>query len=141
MAIEIDASKFEVVKAEGVATITLNDESAFFQGDITKADMKRVFDHAHDYIEAGTTAAKEIAVKTMEGDKSVEKVFVSMPYGVSKKGSLDVVAKREHTYPGMNGSAPTTKSTLKVAVTDPLTKAGKSFIKGHESEMTKALLS
>ena len=141
MAIEIDTGKFEVSKADGVATVTLNDEGAFYQGtDLTKSQIKEVFDHAHDYIEAGTTAAKNIAVKTMEDDKSIDKVFVGMPYGVSKRGGLDVVAKRSHTYPGMNGSADVTKSTLKVAVSDPLTKPAKSFIKSNEAEMTAALL-
>jgi len=141
MAIKIDKSKFEVAKTDGVATITLNDDNAFYEGtDISKKTFKEVFDHAHAYIEAGTTAAKDIAVKTMEKDKSIDKVFVGMPYGISKRGGLDVVAKRSHTYPGVNGAPSVTKSTLKVQVNDPLTKAGKSFVKSNEAEMTATLL-
>lgn len=141
MAIEIKQDQFEVAKADGIATITYGDDKAFFANtDMKKNDIKAVFDYAHEYIEAGTTAAKEVAVKTMEDDKSIDKVFVNLPYGVSKRGGLDIVAKREHTYPGMNGSPSVTKSTLKVAVTDPLTKPAKSFIKSNEADMTARLL-
>lgn len=142
MAIKFNEENFEVNKTEGVATVTYSDDKAFMDGtEIANKDVKAVFDYANDYIEAGTNAAATKAETIMTEDTDINSVNVMLPYGVSKRGEIAVKAKREHTYPGMNGRPDVTKSTLTVAVKDPLTKMSKTKLKALEADMTSKLLS
>ena len=137
-----DTSKFEVNKSEGIATIAYNDENTFYKGfDGTKAEVKKVFSHAHDYIEKATEAAAEQATDIMKNDSDIEKVVVEYPYGVSKRGSLTVMAKRSQTFRSPADGSEIVKSTISVAVKDPLTKVSKSKVSELSKTMTSTLLS
>lgn len=139
----LDKNLFEVETSNGVATAKYTNEGAFYEDtELTKTVIKEVFDHAHDYIESATVAASEKATEIMEADSSVDKVVMSFPYGVSKRGSIDVIANRSQTF--RNPTDPdksVTKSTLKVAVSDPLTKVSKSKVRDLAGKMTESLLS
>lgn len=137
-----DEKKFNVTKVEGVATVAYEDKDVYYQNDdeLTKATIDKVNKHNNNYIASVATAAKEQSISIMKEDSSIEKVIVELPYGTSTKGSVEVAAKRSHTYKGMNGGPDVTKSTMKVVVTDPLSKLGKTAIKAHEAEMTEALI-
>jgi len=138
----IDAGKFEVSKTEGIATVKYNDENAFYEGtELSKKVIKEVFDHAHSYIEEATKAAAEQSTKIMSEDKDIDKVVVEYPYGVSKRGQVNVVAKRSQTFKSPADGTEVTKSTLGVTVKDPLTKVSKSKIQDLTKEMTATLLS
>jgi len=137
----IDAEKFEVSKTEGIATVKYNDENAFYEGtELSKKVIKEVFDHAHSYIEEATKTAAEQSTKIMSKDKDIDKVVVEYPYGVSKRGQLNVVAKRSQTFTSPADGTEITKSTLSVTVKDPLTKVSKSKIQDLTKEMTATLL-
>ena len=137
-----DTSKFKVNKTEGVATVTYNDENAFYEDYVgTKAEVKKVFSHAHRYIEDATSAAAEQATKIMKSDKDIDKVLVEYPYGVSKRGGITVTAKRSQTFRSPADGSEIVKSTIAVAVKDPLTKAAKSKVSALSKAMTESLLS
>jgi len=137
----IDESKFESNVANGVATVTYSDAEAFKNGtDIPFTELKKTFDYAGEYIEDATNKSATFATELMEKDKSVNKVVVELPYGVSKRGSMAVTANREKTFPGMNGHDATTKSTINVVVKDAATKMSRTKIKALESTMTEKLL-
>jgi len=138
----IDESKFEVEKANGIATVKYTDENAFYEGtELSKKTIKEVFDHASEYIEEATVAASKQATDIMSSDKSVDKVVVEYPYGVSKRGSVTVAANRAQTFRNPTDGSEVTKSTLKVAVTDPLTKVSKTKVRELTAAMTESLLS
>ena len=142
MALDFSKDNFKVVKTEGVATVTYTDEKVFLDGtDIPNKDVKAVFEYAQEFIEAGTNAASAQAKTIMAKDKTINSVNVVLPYGISKRGEIGVKAKREHTYPGMNGRPDVTKSTINVMIKDPLTKISKTKVKALETEMTDKLLS
>ena len=141
MAIEFDKSKFEVSKSEGVATVTYTGEKVFMEGtDIPATEVKAVFKYAEEFIEAGTVAATAQATAIMDKDSKIDVVNVELPYGISKRGAVNLKAKRSHTYPGIGDRPDVTKSTLSVAVKDPATKMSKTKVKALEAEMTKKLL-
>jgi len=136
-----DESKFETTVNNGVATVTYDDDSAFKNGtDIPFAEMKRTFDYAGEYIAEATTTSASHAEDIMKKDKSVEKVVIELPYGVSKRGTMAVTANREKTFKGMNGGADVTKSTIAVVVKDAATKMSRTKIKDLEKQMTSTLL-
>jgi len=138
----IDKTKFEVSKVDGVATLSYKDDNAFYEGtDLSKAVIKQVFDHASAYIEDTATTVADVAQNIMTEDSEINNVIATVPYGVSKRGEVGVKVKREHTYKGMNGNDDVTKSTLAVAVKDPLSKLAKPKIKAMEAKLTEALLS
>ena len=136
-----DQSKFEVTKADGVATATYTDETVFKDNtDIPFAQMKKVMDYASEFVGEAAEAAATKATEIMSDDKSIDKVVFNMPYGVSKRGQVNVIANRSQTFRSPADGSEVTKSTLKVAVKDPLTKVGKTKIKELESKMTETLL-
>jgi len=137
-----DTSKFEVSKSGNVATVTYDDENAFYEGfDGTKAEVKKVFTHAHEYIEKATEVSAEQATDIMKKDSDIEKVLVEYPYGVSKRGGITVTAKRSQTFRSPADGSEIVKSTISVAVKDPLTKASKSKVSLLSKTMTSTLLS
>ena len=139
---KFDDKKYEVSVANGVATVGYIDEGAFFEGcEVSKVDMKKVFDHAGAYIADASASASVKATEIMTDDKSVDKVVFAYPYGMSKRGSVDVLASRSQTFRNIKDGSDIVKSTLRVAVKDPLTKASKSAVKALEATMTAALLS
>jgi hypothetical protein len=139
---ELKDENYEVSVANGVATVGYTDEGAFTEGcEVSKADMKKVFDHAGAYIAKVTEAASEKATSIMTEDKSVDKVVFAYPYGMSKRGSVDILANRSQTFRNIKDGSDVVKSTLRVAVKDPLTKASKSSVKALEAKMTASLLS
>lgn len=136
-----DEGKFKTTINNGVATIAYDDADAFKNGtDISFAEMKRTFNYAGEYIAEATTTSAAQAEKVMKKDKSVDKVVIELPYGVSKRGSLAVTANREKTFKGMNGGADVTKSTIAVVVKDAATKMSRTKIKDLEKTMTATLL-
>ena len=139
---KFEESKFAVETANGVATVKYDDENAFYEGtELSKKTIKEVFDHASNYIQEATVAASEQATKIMTDDKSVEKVVVEYPYGVSKRGNVTVAANRAQTFRNPTDGSEVTKSTLKVAVADPLTKVSKTKVRELTAKMTESLLS
>jgi len=137
-----DTSKFEVNKNGNVATVTYNDENAFYEGyDGTKAEVKKVFSHAQEYIDSATATAADQATSIMEKDTDIEKVLVDYPYGVSKRGNVTITSKRSQTFRSPADGSEIVKSTIGVAVKDPLTKVSKSKISELSKSMTATLLS
>jgi len=137
----LDKKDFKVEKSGNVATVTCTNEDAFYEGtDISKKDIKAVFDHSHQYIEECANAAAEQATAIMAKDKKVNEVTFSMPYGVSKRGEVSIKTRRSVTYPGINGSADVTRSDLRVVVKDPLTKMSKTKLRTLQKSMTEQLL-
>ena len=139
---EFKDENYEVSVANGVATISYAEDGIFTQGcDVSKADMKKVFDHASDYIASASEAAAVKATDVMKDDKSVDKVVFAYPYGMSKRGEVSILANRSQTFRNIKDGSDIVKSTLRVAVKDPLTKASKSAVKALEATMTATLLS
>ena len=137
-----DTSRFEVNKSGNVATVTYSDDNAFYEGfDGTKAELKKVFTHAHEYIEKATETAAEQATDIMKKDSDIEKVLVEYPYGVSKRGGVTVTSKRSQTFRSPADGSEIVKSTIGVAVKDPLTKISKSKVSALSKTMTSTLLS
>jgi len=137
----IDKSKFEITKEGSVATVTYNDEDAFYEGsDISKKVFKEVFDHSHDYVEKVSVAAADQATEIMANDKDIDDVSFTFPYGVSKRGKVNVNAKRSTTFRGIGDRPDVTRSDLRVAVSDPLTKMSKTKLKDLQAKMTEELL-
>jgi len=136
----LDKNKIEVVKAGNTATVTYTDENAFYEGDITKAELKRAFDHSSEYITECATLAADVSTDIMKSDKKIDNVVVKCPYGVSKRGSFEAKARRSVTFRGIGDHPDVTRSDLKVVVTDPLTKVSKSKLKDMQAKMTSALL-
>lgn len=141
-----DEKKFTATSNNGVATVSYEDEAAFKNGtDIPYAEMKRTFDYAGQYIEEATTTSAKYAENLMKKDKSVDKVIVELPYGMSKRGSVAVTANREKTFPGMKlkdgqKRPDVTKSTIGVIVRDAAIELSRPKIKDMEQQMTKTLL-
>ena len=139
---EFKKDNYEVSVANGVATVSYQEDGVFTEGcEVSKADMKKVFDHAGSYIASASEAAAVKATEIMTDDKSVDKVVFAYPYGMSKRGSVDVLANRQQTFRNIKDGSDIVKSTLRVAVKDPLTKASKSAVKALEATMTATLLS
>ena len=139
---EFKEDNYEVTVANGVATVGYTEDNIFTEGcDVSKADMKKVFDHASNYIASASEAAAVKATALMKKDKSVDKVVFAYPYGMSKRGSVDILANRSQTFRNIKDGSDIVKSTLRVAVKDPLTKASKSTVKALEATMTATLLS
>jgi len=138
-----DQSKFETNVTNGIATVAYSDKDAFKNGtDIPLAEMKRTFDYAQTYLEEAATESAGVATKIMEDDKSVDKVIIEYPYGISKRGNVTVTAKREQTFKSpADPTVEVVKSTLAMAVKDPLTKVSKSKIQDLTKTMTAKLLS
>ena len=138
----INKKELKVETVDGVATITCDNEDQYYEGtDLTKAVIKEVYEHSSKYIEDATTVVSQKAQELMEKDKGINTVIATLPYGVSKRGSLGINVKRTHTYPGINGNSDVTKSVISVAVKDPLSKLAKSKVKALEANLTAALLS
>lgn len=135
-----DKDKFKVETNGDVATVECTDDNLFYEGDISKADLKRAFDHSKEYIEKCAGTAETIATEIMTKNKGVNEVNFKMPYGVTKRGDVTVKAKRSVTFPGRNGFDPVTRSDLKLRVNDPHSKVTKAKIKKMQSRMTEALL-
>lgn len=133
---------FTTEKVGEVATLTYADTDAFKNGtELPMSEMKKVFDYAHDYIEKATERASVEATKIMEKDKKINKVIVSYPYGMSKRGEIGVTAKRSQTFKSPADNSEVTKSTLAVVVHDPLSKVSKAKVKALSATMTASLLS
>lgn len=139
--ISLDPTKFEIEKAGGVATVNYTDDDAYYSStDIEKSVLKNVNAHNSNYVEACAKAGSDIATKIMAKDKSIDVVHVKLPYGISKRGHVDVNSKRSVTYPGMNGRDPVTRSDVRVVVKDPMSTMGKSKLKELQAKMTETLL-
>jgi len=136
----LDKKDFEVEKSGSVATVTCTDDNAFFAGDVSKKDIETVFKHSHDYVESCTTAASDMASDIMSKDKKIDEVVFTMPYGISKRGKLNVKAKRSVTFPGMSGRPDVTRSDLRVVVKDPHSSMSKTKLKELQAKMTEELL-
>jgi hypothetical protein len=140
-AVTLDVTKFDRTEIDGIVTLKYTDEEAFVSTtDVDEATLKKVFNHISDYTEACTTAAANAAKTEMENNPSVNRVIAEFPYTTSKRGGASVTVDRSHTYPGIGDAPDVTKSTIRVAITDPYAKVGKTFIKGLEAELTAALL-
>lgn len=135
----LDKSKFEVEKAGAVATCKFTDRDAFYEGELTKAELKRAFDHVSNYIKKCAEVGEEQAVEIMKADSKINRVNMDLPYGVSKRGQLLITAQRSVTYPGMQGRPSVTRPDLKITVKDPLSKAPKSLMKDLQGKMAAAL--
>jgi hypothetical protein len=137
-----DKSKFTRTEVEGVVTLKYDDEKAFIAGtEIDEATLKKVGDYVSSYTEAAASVAGELAKEEMLKHKTTERVLVHYPYTTSKRGAVDVTVDRSKTYPAMTeGADPVTKSAMRVIVTDPYAKVGKTFIKSIEADLTAALL-
>jgi len=133
---------FTVEKVGEVATLTYTDTDAFKNGtEIPMSEMKKVFDYAHEFIEKATEKAATESTTIMEKDKKINKVIVSYPYGMSKRGEIGITAKRSQTFKSPADGSESTKSTLTVAVHDPLSKVSKAKVKALSATMTASLLS
>ena len=136
-----DKTKFESATVDGVVTLSYKDDKAFGTGtELTHKQLKEAADYAHTYIEKATEVAAEVAKETMEKDDKINKVIVDYPYSVSKRGELTVAIDRSKTYTIPNSDETVTKSAIKVAVKDPITKISKPRIKDLEAELTAALV-
>lgn len=139
--VEFKEDSFKIEVNDKVATVDYTEADAFFNGtDMSKAEIKRVFDYAHEYLESATVKATDMATDIMEKDSGVDKVVTHFPYGVSKRGSIDIIANRSQDFKSPADGSTVTKSTIKVAVSDPLTKMGKTKIRELSAKMTEALL-
>jgi len=136
----LDKSNIEVVKAGDTAIVTYKDEDAFFGGDLTKAELKRAFDHSSAYIAKCAEVSAEVSTDIMTKDKGISNVLVKYPYGVSKRGTVEAKARRSVTFRGIGDHPDVTRSDLKIVVSDPLTKVSKSKLKVMQSKMSAALL-
>ncbi len=136
-----DKSKFESTTVDGVLTLKYSDEEAFKNGtEIPFKTLKEVSEYQHEYIEKATELAANEAKDAMEKDDKINKVIVNYPYSTSKRGAIDVAVDRSKTFKSMTGGEDIVKSTVRVAVQDPITKVSKSRVKELESDLTKALL-
>ena len=137
-----DPAKIESTKVEGVVTLKYTDEDAFKAGtEISFKTLKEVEEYQHTYVDKATEFITEEAKKVMEEDSKVSRVVATLPYSTSKRGAVDIIVDRSKTYPGINGTAPVTKSKITVKVTAPQLKLSGSKIRGMEDELTKTLLS
>jgi len=136
----LSKDNFKVEKSGSVATVTCEDDNAFFDTDLTKKQIKDVFDHAHGYIEKAANVAADMATDIMKKDKKVNEVSFALPYGVSKRGGLNIQARRSTTFRGVGDRPDVTRSDLRVAVKDPMSKVSKTKLKAMQARMTEELL-
>jgi len=127
---------------DGIATVSYDDDKVYSSGtDISMDTLKTVAKYNNTYVNEAAEVSAEKAIDIMKDNENVDKVMFNYPYGTSARNSVDIVAKRSQTYPGMNGGEPTTTSVLTVAVKDTSVKVAKSKIKELKGKMTAALLS
>jgi len=131
---------FKTEKDGAVATVSCTNENAFFDGDVPKKDIERVFKHSQQYVEKCTNIAADIAAGIMSKDKKIHEVMLSMPYGISKRSAVNLKAKRTVTFPGMNGHPDVTRSDLRVVVKDVHASMSKTKLKELQAKMTEELL-
>jgi len=137
----ITKNDFKTEKAGETATVSCEKDDAFFADtELTKKQFKEVFDHSNAYLEKCATVASEVAVDIMSKDNAINNVMFTMPYGVSKRGSVDIRAKRTVTFPGIGDKPDVTRADLRVIVKDPLTKVSKTGLRALQQKMTKELL-
>jgi len=141
MAIKFNKDEIVVSKENGVATVTVGGENAYFdKSPIDKKVLKEVADYNEDYLKTVVETVKDQAKEIMLEDSNIEKVVGTAGYSVSKRGAINVNINKSHTYPGLNGKPDVTKSVIKVDVKDPTKKVGTTLRKQWEQELTDALL-
>ena len=147
MANEFNKDNFEVKKVEGTAVLTYKEEDKYLNGngDVSREEIEKVSKYNGEFIDSFTAAVTPVAQEILANDKDLTNAVATIDYGVKRKGSpkagnITVGIKRSHTFPGVNGSEPVTKSTVKVGVFDPQLKMQKSIIKAYEKTLTDALL-
>lgn len=137
-----DKSKLKKEVLDKQVVYTYEDKDVYKNStEITAKTLKAVEDYRNEYLEKATDFAKEEAESEMKKNKKIEKAVFNFPFSTSARGELTVNVDRSKTYPGMNGSEPTTKSKITVVVKDPYNKVSKKHIKSLEEELTKTLLS
>ena len=142
MSITFDPKKFEVSKADGVATVTYGDKEAFFEGtEISKKVLKEVFDYENEYIAATNVVSAKQATELMKKDKGVNEVIVEFPFSPSARGKVNVIAQRSQTFRSPKDGSEVTKSTLRTVVKNPYLKMTKSKVQELTAAMTETLLS
>lgn len=138
---------YEVEVVNGTAKVNYTDRNAFVENataaGITQDEIKKVDHFKEGYLKAAAKAGAEKSESIMKEDESINKVIVNFPYSTSAKGNVDIVGNRSvtNTYdiPGV-GKGESTKSTIRVNVTDPALKVSKGYIKSLEAAMTASLL-
>jgi len=131
---------FKIEKVGNTATCVCTNEEAFYEGDLTKKQIKEVFDHSQSYLNKCAEVTAEVATSIMGKDKAIDNVLFNLPYGVSKRGCVDVKTRRTVTFPGIGTNPDVTRSDLRMVVKDPLTKVGKTKLKDLQANMTAELL-
>lgn len=142
--VQLDKTKWDVAKNDATVNVTYGEDNAFFDnaGDLTKKQIEEVFKYAHNYITAVQEQGANVVKESMMKDKKLTNGKVRAPYGTSKRGYVGADIIREHTYPGMNGSDPVTKTVVKPIVVDPMSnKHSKTFVRRISADLTEALIS
>jgi len=133
------------VMENGIATVKYSNENAYFdeakEAGIDSDTLKKVNKFSKTYIDEATTVAANHAKDIMLDDKAVDRVVSVFPYSTSSKGHVEVATTRSATttIPGTDKTV--TKSGLRVAITDPNTKANKSMITKLRNSLTEVLIS
>ena len=139
--LEFDKSKIKTTKANGVITLTYEDDDVYKNGtDITFKALKEADSYRSEYLKKATEFAAEQAKSELKRDKTIEKVIVNSPYTTSARGQASVIVDRSKTFKGIGDNPDVTKSKVTIAVKDPLNKVSKPTIAALEKELTALLL-
>ena len=129
----------------GIAHVKYAQEDAYFKeaegADIDSDTLKKVAKFNKTYIDEATAVSANYAKDLMLDKKDVDRVVTAIPYSTSTKGAVEVITTRSvtTTIPGTDRKV--TKSGVKVAVTDPMTKATKASVNKLKASLTESLLS
>lgn len=121
-------------------SIEYNDDGAFYNGtELSKKQIKDVFDHTENYIAEATKAGASKATDIFKNDDSVETVKVKFPFTPSKRGHIVLNIDKAFTKTNNFSKEKTTSPYIKVEIKNPFSKISRERVKELEGELAKAI--